>query len=244
MDLFLTDVDEEMFSLYHNNHDETFNDESMSNGIAMTVRFMSGWGVKFLDYDNDGNVDIFITAGHPDNKVSQRYSEVHFKEPPLLFRNLGNGDYRHCYVDVSAQSGPVFQEDFPGRGLAIGDYNNDGGLDVLLIPNQGAAMLLRNNVGKLNHWLGVHLKGKVANPEAIGATVTWKAGDLQRYVYKVSGGGYLSAHDPRLVLGIGPRTKFDWIEVKWPRPSTRVDRFTNLPVDRYLTIVEGEGIKS
>ena len=242
MDLFLTDVDEEMFSLYHNNHDETFNDESISNGIGMTVRFMSGWGVKFLDYDNDGNEDIFISDGHPDNKVAQRYSAVHFKEPPLLWHNLGNGDYRHCYQDVSSQSGPVFQQDFPGRGLAIGDFNNDGGVDVLLIPNQGAAMLLRNNVGKLNHWLGVLLKGKVANPDAVGAKVSWQAGDLKRYIYKVSGGGYLSAHDPRLVLGIGPRTKFDWIEVKWPAPSTRVDRFTHLPVDRYITIVEGRRI--
>ncbi len=244
MDLFLTDVDEEMFSLYHNNHDETFNDESMSNGIGMTVRFMSGWGVKFLDYDNDGNVDIFIVSGHPDNKVSQRYKMVRYRENPLLWRNLDTGNYRHTYADVSDQSGPVFRERFAGRGLAIGDFNNDGGVDVLMILNQGAPVLLRNNVGKLNHWLGVLLKGKTANPDAVGATITWQAGDLNRHVYKVAGGGYLSCHDPRLVLGIGPRTKMDWIEVKWPAPSSRVDRFTSLPIDRYITIVEGEGIKT
>jgi hypothetical protein len=144
---------------------------------------------------------------------------------------------------VSDQSGPVFSQRFAARGLAIGDFNNDGGVDVLMILNDGAPLLLRNNVGRLNHWLGIQLKGRVANPDAVGATVTWQAGDLKRHVYKIAGGGYLSCHDPRVVLGIGRRTKIDWIEVKWPPPSARVDRFTNLPIDRYISIVEGKGIK-
>jgi len=240
-DLFLTDVEEEMFSLYHNNRDETFDDQSVSNGIGMKVRAMSGWGMKFLDYDNDGNMDMFIVSGHPDNKVNQLHSEIQYEENPLLWRNLGR-DFRHTYQNVSDQSGPVFQQVFAARGLAIGDFNNDGGVDVLMILNDGAPLLLRNNVGKLNHWLGIQLKGKVANPDAVGANVTWQAGDLKRHVYKVAGGGYLSCHDPRLILGIGSRTKIDWVEVKWPPPSTRVDRFTGLPIDRYITIVEGKGI--
>jgi enediyne biosynthesis protein E4 len=243
MDLFLTDVDEEMFSLYHNNGDESFEDESVSNGIGPVVRFMSGWGVKFLDYDNDGNEDIFIIAGHPDNKVNRRFAMVQWAERPLLWRNLAAPDFRHTYQDAGPQSGPVFQQKFPGRGLAIGDFNNDGGVDVLMMMNQGAPVLLRNNVGRLNHWLGVLLKGKVSNPDAVGATVTWQAGDLKRHKYKIAGGGYLSNHDQRLVLGIGARKKIDWIEIKWPPPSKRVDRFTDLPLDRYIIIVEGEGIK-
>jgi enediyne biosynthesis protein E4 len=241
MDLFLTDVDEEMFSLYHNNRDETFNDQSLSNGIGMTVRTMSGWGVKFFDYDNDGNQDIFITSGHPDDKVSQRYSQVFYREKPLLWRNLGTG-YRQTYQNVSDHSGPIFNERIAGRGLAVGDFNNDGGIDVLMVPNQGAPILLRNNVGKLHHWLGLHLKGTKANPEAVGARVTWQAGDLKRWMQKVSGGGYLASHDPRLILGIGPRPKMDWVEIKWPAPSTRVDRLTKLPIDCYITVVEGKGI--
>lgn len=242
MDLFLTDVDEEMFSLYHNNRDEMFDDQSVSNGIGMAVRAMSGWGVKFLDYDNDGNMDLFIVSGHPDNKVTQRHSKIQYEENPLLWRNLG-GDFRSTYQNVSEQSGPVFQQIFAARGLGIGDFNNDGGVDVLMCLNDGAPVLLRNNVGKLNHWLGVELKGKAANPDAVGAKVTWQAGDLKRHVYKIAGGGYLSAHDPRLVLGIGRRTEIDSIEIKWPAPSTRVDRFTRLPIDRYITIVEGKGIQ-
>ena len=241
MDIFLTDVDEEMFSLYHNNRDETFDDFSVSNGIGMKVRTMSGWGVKFLDYDNDGNMDIFIVSGHPDNKVSQLHSEILYEENPLLWRNLGTG-YRTTFQNVSDQSGPVFGRQFAARGLAIGDFNNDGGVDVLMILNDGAPLLLRNNVGKLSHWLGLQLKGTVANPDAVGAKVSWQAGDFKRHMYKVAGGGYLSSHDPRLVLGIGGRTKIDSIEIKWPPPSTRVDRFANLPIDRYITIVEGKGI--
>ena len=241
MDIFLTDVDEEMFSLYHNSRDETFEDQSVSNGIGMKVRTMSGWGVKFLDYDNDGNMDLFIVSGHPDNKVSQKHSEIEYEEKPLLWHNLGS-DYRKTYENVSDQSGPVFSQRFAARGLAIGDFNNDGGVDVLMMLNDGVPVLLRNNVGKLNHWLGIQLKGKVANPDAVGAKVTWQAGDFKRHVYKIAGGGYLSAHDPRLVLGIGHRTKIDSMEVKWPAPSTRVDRFTDLPLDRYITILEGKGI--
>jgi enediyne biosynthesis protein E4 len=244
MDLFLTDVDQELFSLYHNSHDETFQDQSVSNGIGAAVRFMSGWGVKFFDYDNDGNVDLFMVTGHPDNKVNERFSMVQFKEKPLLWRNNGSGDYRHMYENVSSHSGSVFDTAYSGRGLAIGDFNNDGAVDVLMIPNDGPPILLRNNVGKLNHWLGVHLIGKTANPDAVGATVTWQAGDFKRHVFKVGGGGYLSSHDPRVVLGIGERTKIDWVEVKWPQPSRKIERFSELPLDRYVTIVEGQGIKS
>ena len=139
MDLFLTDVDEEMFSLYHNNHDESFEDESIANGIGMTVRYMSGWGVKFFDYDNDGNIDLFIVTGHPDNKVQERFSQVHIKEKPMLYgAHNGGRDFKHTYKNVSAQSGPVFQTAYAGRGLAIGDFNNDGGIDALLIPQRRA----------------------------------------------------------------------------------------------------------
>ncbi len=242
MDLFLTDVDEEMFSLYHNSRDETFEDESIANGIGMTVRYMSGWGVKFFDYDNDGNVDLFIVTGHPDNKVEDRFAMVTYKEKPLLWRHNGGRDYKHTYENVGAQSGPVFQTAYPGRGLAIGDFNNDGGIDALLIPNDGAPVVLRNNVGKQNHWLGIRLIGKTCNPDAVGAMLTWQAGDLKRTMMKIAGGGYLSAHDPRMVLGIGPRAQMDWVEVKWPLPSGKVERLTGLPLDRYITVQEGKGI--
>jgi hypothetical protein len=101
-------------------------------------------------------------------------------------------------------------------------------------------VLLRNKAGKQNHWLGISLAGKKSNPDAIGARVSYQAGDLKRSHVKVGGGSYLSSHDPRIVLGLGQQKKVDWLEVKWPQPSTRVDRFTDPPIDRYIAIVEGQ----
>jgi hypothetical protein len=112
-------------------------------------------------------------------------------------------------------------------------------VDVLVANNDGAPVLLRNNIGKNNHWLGIRLIGRKANSDAIGARITFQAGDLKRSRMRVGGGSFLSAHDPRIVLGIGNRTKVDSLEVKWPQPSGLVQRFTNLPLDRYITIVEG-----
>jgi hypothetical protein len=142
---------------------------------------------------------------------------------------------------VSAQSGPVFSKTFAARGLALGDFNNDGAVDVIISNNDAPPILLRNNAGSQNHWLGVKLVGKKCNPDAIGARITWQAGDLKRSRMKVGGGSFLSAHDPRVVLGIGKRAKIDWLEVKWPLPSGAVERVTDLPLDRYITIVESTG---
>jgi hypothetical protein len=125
--------------------------------------------------------------------------------------------------------------------MAIGDFDNDGAIDVLISVNNGAPVLLRNNAGAQNHWLGIRLVGTKSNADAIGARITYQAQDLKRSRMKVGGGSYLSSHDPRVVLGIGKRTKLDWIEIKWPLPGGKTERFTDLPVDRYITIVEGQG---
>ncbi|MGB8675257.1 MAG: ASPIC/UnbV domain-containing protein, partial [Candidatus Acidiferrales bacterium] len=159
-----------------------------------------------------------------------------YLEPMRLFRNSG----QH-FDDISAASGPVFSQPIAGRGLALGDFDNDGGVDVLVGVNDGAPILLRNNIGKRNHWLGVRLIGRKANIDAVGAKISWRAGDLARHRFKVGGGSYIAAHDPRIVLGIGARTKIETLEVRWPQPSGATEHFTDLPLDRYITIVEGEG---
>ena len=237
-DLFVTNVDQEMYSIYHNNHDLTFDDQAGPMGIGRTTRLMSGWGVKFFDYDNDGNTDLFIANGHPDDKIEEHSSHVKYKEPLLLFRSNGK-----TLENVSEQAGPVFGQDFAARGMAIGDFDNDGAVDVLVAVNNGAPVLLKNEAAAGNHWLGIRLVGKKANRDALGARLTWKAGDLKRSRLKVGGGSYLSSHDPREVLGIGKRTKIDKLEIRWPQPSGRVETFTDLPIDKYITIVEGVGIK-
>jgi hypothetical protein len=236
MDLFVANIDEEIFSLYQNNHDGTFDDVAMQQGIGMATRWMSGWGLKFFDYDNDGNVDLILSNGFPDDLVDQISNKVTYREPLLLFHNDGRS-----FKDVSQQSGPVFMKNFAARGLAIGDFNNDGAVDVLISVNDGAPVLLRNNAAKSNRWLGLKLLGRKSNPDAIGARVTYQAGDLNRTRMKVGGGSFLSSHDPRIVLGPGEHSKVDWLEVRWPEPGGAVERFTGLPADQYVTIVEGTG---
>ena len=236
MDLFVANIDEEIFSLYENNRDETFTDRAMPAGIGMATRWMSGWGLKFFDFDNDGNLDLLLANGFPDELVDEISHLVTYQEPLLLFHKEERG-----FKNVSEQSGPVFSKRFAARGLAVGDFNNDGAVDVLISNNDGAPLLLRNQAAPQNHWLGVRLVGRRANPDAIGARIRYQAGDLQRERMKVGGGSFLSSHDPRLVLGIGRRRKMDWIEVHWPKPSTVVERFTDLPLDGYVTIVEGSG---
>lgn len=142
---------------------------------------------------------------------------------------------------MSAESGPVFSKAFAGRGLALGDFDNDGSVDVLVGVNNGAPILLRNNAARENHWLGVRLIGRKANIDAVGAQVTYQSGEFRRHRCKVGGGSFLSSHDHRMVLGIGQRKKIDWLEVKWPQPSGFTERITDLPLDRYITIIEGEG---
>jgi len=237
MDLFVANIDHEMYSLYRNNHDETFDDEARSSGIATATRLMSGWGLKFFDYDNDGNLDLFLSNGNPDDLIQVYHKDVGYQEPLLLFHGSSGGSFQ----DVSAQSGPVFAKPLSARGMAIGDFDNDGAVDVLISINDGAPILLHNQAGKQNHWLGVHLVGTKSNRDAVGARIVYQSGDLKRSRMKVGGGSFLSSHDPRLVLGLGARTKLDWLEVTWPGPSKRIERITDLPVDRYITIVEGEG---
>jgi enediyne biosynthesis protein E4 len=235
MDLFVANIDHEAYALYQNNHDETFDNIAAATGIANTTRLMSGWGLKFFDYDNDGNMDLIIADGHPDDLIETIYENVKYREPLLLFHNSGN-----TLQNVSGESGPVFSQAMSARGLALGDFDNDGAIDVLISCNDESPVLLRNNVGAQNHWLGLKLVGKKANIDAVGARITYQAGDLKRSCMKVGGGSFLSSHDPRIVLGIGARTKIDWIEIDWPQPSGAKQRLMDLPVNRYITVREGE----
>jgi len=235
MDLFVSNLDREMFAIYRNNHNETFDDVALSTGIGKATKFMSGWGLKFFDYDNDGNLDLILANGNPDDLINLLHGEVTYEEPMMLFRYTEKG-----FQNVSAESGPVFSRKVSARGLAIGDFDNDGAVDVLVSVNNEAPILLKNTAAAGNHWLGVRLIGKRSNPDAIGARISYQAGDLKRSREKVGGGSYLSSHDPRIVLGLGNRDKMDWVEVKWPLPGGETQRFTDLPVDRYITVVEGE----
>ena len=232
-DLFVANIDQELFSLYKNQKDTTFTDEAGEIGSA--TRLLSGWGLKFMDYDNDGDPDLFLANGHPDDMVESQVSKVKYAEPLLMFENV-NGKFKN----VSTQSGAVFAKDFPARGMSAGDFDNDGDLDILVINNGAAPLLLKNNGGNKNNWVGLNLVATKSNPGAVGAIISWEAGGTKRKRLKTSGGSFLSSHDPREILGIGQATKIDSLEIKWP--SGKIDKLTNVPLNGYLKIVEGEGI--
>ena len=235
MDLFVANIDQEMYSLYRNTGQETFMDVAHRHGVAQSTRTLSGWGLKFFDYDNDGNLDLILANAHPDDMIEQYSQQIRYKMPMLLFHH--DGTRLH---DVSVQAGPVFKRPMSARGLAIGDFDNDGRVDVLVAENGGAPLLLRNNTGSENGWLGVRLLGTTCNRDAIGARITWTVNGRKRSRLKTGGGSYLSSHDPREVLGLGAAKQVDLLEIRWPAPSTRVDRFTNVPANRYVTVTEGK----
>jgi hypothetical protein len=232
-DLFVANVDQEMFSLYKNLKNETFRDVSHPNGVAQSTRLLSGWGLKFFDYDNDGALDLILANGHPDDMIENYSAQVHYKEPILLFHQE-EGKLR----DVSADAGPAFSKSYPARGLAAGDFNNDGLIDILIATNGGAPVLLQNKSGAGNNWVGLRLQGVKCNRDAIGAKIRWSAGGVVRSRLKNNGGSYLSSHDLREVLGAGKADKIDWVEITWPKPSGKVQRIENPAMNRYITVTE------
>jgi hypothetical protein len=228
-DLFVANIDQELFSLYNNQHDLTFIDEPGEIGIA--TRQLSGWGLKFFDYDDDGDPDLFLANGHPDDMVETLVSGVKFKEPLLMFENTGR-----AYKNVSAQSGAIFSKQLPARGMAVGDFDNDGDLDVLVGNNGEAPILLRNEGGNRNNWVGLQLVSKKSNPAAVGAVITWQTGGIKRSRLKTGGGSFLASHDPREILGAGRGGKIDSIEIRWP--SGAVSTVSNPPMNTYLKVAE------
>jgi hypothetical protein len=231
-DLFVANIDQELFSLYQNQKDLTFIDKPGEIGPA--TRLLSGWGLRFFDYDNDGDPDLILANGHPDDMVEIQSLRVKYKEPLLIFENV-NGKYKN----VSAVSGSVFSKDFPARGLSVGDYDNDGDLDVLIINNGDAPVLLKNEGGNRNNWLGLNLIATRSNSAGVGAIITWEAGGVKFRRLKTGGGSFLASHDPREILGVGSAPKIDSVEIKWP--SGRIDKLTNPPLNKYLKVVEGKG---
>ena len=234
-DLFVANIDHEFFSLYHNERELIFTDQP--GEIAPSTQLLSGWGLKFFDYDNDGDPDLFLVNGHPDDMIESRIPRVRYREPLLMFENTGRE-----FKDVSAKSGAVFGKVFSGRGMALGDFDNDGDSDVLASNNGEPPLLLRNQGGNRNNWIGLQLVATKSNPEAVGATITWQAGGVKRSRLKIGGGSYLSSHDPREILGVGAATKIDSIEIRWP--SGRIDKVANPPLNKYVKVVEGEGIRA
>ena len=197
MDLFVTNLDREMFSMYRNNRDETFDDDASRNGIGAATRLMSGWGLKFFDYDNDGNLDLFLVNGEPDDQVAPRRAARFLSRTPHAF-----SEHRRGFKNISSEAGPVFCAPHgvarPGPGR-LRQRRCRGRVDFK--QQRAADAACETMSAGTNHWLGLKLVGKKSNLDAIGARISYQAGDLKRSHMKVGGGSYLSSHDPRMVLG-------------------------------------------
>ena len=232
-DLFVDNINYELYSLYRNNGDKTFSDRGIFNLAMVKASYlMSGWGVQFLDFDNDGDDDLFVVNGHPNLNIFEVQPPVTYAMPLRLFENV-DGHYHH----VSERSGDVFARTYPSRGMAAGDYDNDGDVDVLVCNVAQAPLLLRNEGGNRNRWLRIHLIGRPSNRAGIGAWITYTVDGKQRFHHVAAGGSYLSSHDPRILLGAGRQQRIKSLKVKWP--SGTVDILTDVRINRSVQLHEG-----
>ena len=236
MDVYITHLDFELNRLYRNSQDGTFTDETFRSRIGNKAVLLSGVAAKFLDYDNDGWNDILQLNGAMLDNVSLYHSEVSYKEPLLMFRNLGKGEFDK----VSESLGPDFVRPIVGRGLATADYDNDGDLDIVTNNRGDFPSLLRNDGGNANNWLTVQLVGAKSNRDGIGASLKLTSEGFVQVEQSKGGMSYMSANDPRIHFGLGKRTKIASLEITWP--SGQVERLTNVPINQIITIKEGAGI--
>jgi enediyne biosynthesis protein E4 len=238
LDLYVTHLDFELNRLYHNNHDETFDDVTYASGIANKAIFLSGVTMKFLDYDNDGWTDICQANGAMLDNIHLYHTEVTYKEPMLMFRNQGHGKFEK----VSEQLGSDFVRPVAGRGLAVADFDNDGDLDLAVNNRGDFPELLRNDGGNANHWLEVFLIGTKSNRDGVGSTLKLTSEGFVQMKQRQGGSGYMSASDPRIHFGLGQRRSIESLEITWP--SGVVDKLTNVGMDQIVTVKEGTGIVS
>jgi enediyne biosynthesis protein E4 len=235
-DVYVTHLDFELNRLYHNNQNGTFDDVTYKSGIGNKAILLSGVSMKFVDYNNDGWPDILQLNGAMLDNVALYHGEISYKEPLLMFRNLGKGQFEK----VSDSLGPDFTKPIAGRGLATADYDNDGDLDIATNNRGEAPSILRNDGGNANHWLEILLIGTKSNRDGIGASLKLTAQGVTHVEQSKGGMGYMSASDPRIAFGLGKRTKIEMLEITWP--SGQVDKLTKVPIDKIIAVKEGVGI--
>ena len=233
-DAVVTNFNFEFHSLFLNRPEFPFEDRTRASGLAGPTRPDVGWGAHFLDYDNDGWLDLMIVNGHVIEVIEQLRAGVKYKEQPLLLHNSGNA----VFEDVSSKAGPAFSQGYLARGLAIGDWDNNGAPDAIFTCIGERPVLLRNNVGRKSSWIGVGLVGVKSNRDAIGAKLTLRVTGRKLVRWVTGGSSYLSSHDKRVLFGLGsvPESHRVDIEIVWPNGQTQVA--TSLEIDRYHQITE------
>jgi hypothetical protein len=233
LDIVVTNFDVQNDTLYHNEGGGVFADESFPSGVGAPSLNTLAFGVHFLDYDNDGWLDLMIANGHIMDNMSHFSDTTTTAEPNFLHRNRRDGTFE----EIAATLGPDLTTPNVARGLALGDVDLDGDLDVLMTINAGRPRLFRNDGGNARASLLIRLAGTISNRDAIGARATIVAGGLKR-IQEIHQGSYASQGDTRILLGLGDAKSAESLEIRWP--SGRVDRFKNVAAGS-VTLVEGEG---
>jgi hypothetical protein len=234
LDIFVANFTNQGNQLFRSSGGLSFRDVARDLGLFAVSLPMSGFGARFLDYDNDGRVDLLVANGHPFAPVATVWPGITYAERPFLFENVGG-----AYVEVAQSRGSALSRAYVGRGLATADYDNDGDTDALLLCVGEPPRLLRNDGGNRGSWIGFTLVGTSGHREAVGARVTVTAGGRIRTKVRAGGTSYLSASDPRLLFGLGEAPGVEQVEVRWP--GGRVERFGAFAAQRYLILKEGKG---
>jgi enediyne biosynthesis protein E4 len=227
IDILVSDLD--YGALYKNMGNGLFVDITEQSGVAAAMAGKSSWGAQFFDYDNDGDLDIVAANGTAEELINQY---------PLLLENDGKGNFKN----VGKEHGAYFSTKRSGRSLAVWDFDNDGDLDIIIshLDKNRTPVLLRNDGGNSNHWLGLTLKGKDGPASAIGAKVTITAGGKKQVMVNQWATSYLANNDPRVHFGLGNAKQIDLLEVRWANGKKEV--YNKIDSDRYITILEGTGI--
>lgn len=236
LSIYITNFADEYDALYRNDGNWDFHDVSYKSGVAAPSVPGVKWGTAFVDFDNDGWIDLIAVAGHVYPQVDASPGLGGYRQAKILNMNQGDG----TFCDASAQAGPALQQKRVSRGLAAGDLFNDGNVDVVINDLDGPPSVLRNHGIPGRHWVGFEFAGTKSNRMGIGARVKLVAGGMTQTDEVHSGGSYISQNDIRLHFGLGAATTIDSVEVRWP--SGKVDTLKNLSADKFYSVLEGEGV--
>jgi hypothetical protein len=233
-DIIVTDLSTETYPLYRNNGDGTFTYATVTSGVGKATWDYSGWGTRFIDYDNDGWKDIFAAQGHVMDTIHLTNPNLRYLQPPLLLRNDGTH-----FRDAASATGGVFARAFAGRGAAFGDLDNDGDMDVVVSNCGQGAYILSNAAGSRNQWLRIELTGTRSNRNAIGSRVTVHLDRGLSQSYEVqTASSYLSAHDRRVLIGMGREKVASRVEIRWPSGTVQIQE--NVRAGQTLALKEPE----
>ncbi|HEX8367966.1 MAG TPA: CRTAC1 family protein [Pyrinomonadaceae bacterium] len=230
-DVAITAFSGETYPLYRNLGEWSFDYVTRSSGVGQITQLGTGWGIKFIDADNDGRRDLFVVQSHVSDVIEKTTDFLKYKQPPVLMRNAGK-----AFQNVSLAAGAIFKTDLAARGMAVGDLDNDGDTDVVIAQTNAAPVILKND-GTKNHWLGVDLRGEKSAPNGEGARVIATDASGRKQIFDASNAGsYLAANDSRILIGLGSVDAVKRVEIRWTSGKTQV--LENPAIDRYHLVKE------